>query len=111
MQGSCVALDRDNKLYTWSVQKRFHSTDLLELAQAPTIVKTLRKKTIQAVFPGYNSIFALSDDVLVQPNPSQGKEDKLNYKQNPPLQKTISQDLGIRLGSQQSFEPNNVVNI
>ena len=36
-QGACAALDRDNKLFLWTVQKRFHSNDLLELAPKPTL--------------------------------------------------------------------------
>jgi hypothetical protein len=89
-----VALDRDNKLYTWSVQKRFHSTDLLELSQNPTVVKALRKKQIQSVFPGYNSIFALSEDVIYhepKPSISEVKNDAV-FEKNPILKETLSQE-------------------
>ena len=65
-QGVCAVLDRDNKIYVWTVQKRFHSTDLLDLKATPTLVRTLRKKKVRQIFAGYNSVFALSEDLIIK---------------------------------------------
>ena len=65
-QGICAVLDRDNKIYVWTVQKRFHSTDLLDMKATPVLVRTLRKKKVRQIFAGYNSVFALSEDVLIK---------------------------------------------